>query len=116
MDRPERPAPRLEGARCAACGGPVPEANLRVLARRDDLAFVEVDCPICRTTGLAILVGEAGSDGGPTGWEAPPIAAEDVEAVRQFLAGYHGDVRGLFGRSRPADRRTAGDESRGSAA
>jgi hypothetical protein len=116
MDRPERTAPRLDGARCAACGGPVPEANLRILARRDDLAFVEVDCPSCRSAGLAMLVGDAGRQDGPVGWEAPPIDLDDVEAIRRFLAGYRGDVHGLFTEAGPADRRPAAGESRGSAA
>jgi hypothetical protein len=116
MDRTERNAPRLDGACCAACGGPVPEANLRVLARRDDLAFVEVDCPSCRSAGLAMVVGDGGRQEGPIGWEAPPIDFEDVEAIRRFLAGYRGDVHGLFGETGPADRRPARGESHGSAA
>jgi hypothetical protein len=115
MDRPERTAPRLEGARCAACGGSVPEANLTVLARRDDLAFVEVDCPACRSAGLAILIGDAGRRDRASDWDVPPIGLEDVEAVRLFLAGYVGDVHGLFGGGGPTGRRTA-DGSRGSAA
>jgi hypothetical protein len=116
MDRPERIAPRLEGARCAACGGPVPAVNLRILARRDDLAFVEVACPACRSAGLAIVVGATGTLDGPIDWEAPAIAADDVAAVHEFLAGYRGDVHGLFAGSRRVERGPSGGDSHGSAA
>jgi hypothetical protein len=63
-----------------------------------------------------MVVGDGGRQEGPIGWEAPPIDFEDVEAIRQFLAGYRGDVHGLFGETGPADRRPARGESHGSAA
>jgi hypothetical protein len=97
MDRRDRLGPRLEGALCAACRAPVDSDRLRVLAHRDDLAFVEVACRACGTWGLAFVLGPTapGLDG-PVDPEAPPISIADVNAVGEFLAGYRGDVAGLF--------------------
>jgi len=117
MNRRDRFAPRPGAARCAACGAPVPRAGVRILARRDDLAFVEVACPACGTSGLVIVAGPAGAFDGSIDWEAPAIAAADVAAVREFLAGYHGDIRGLFAaRGQAAEPRPGRGDSHGSAA
>lgn len=66
---------------------------------------------------LAIAVGADGPLDGVTDWEAPAISADDVEAIRGFLAVYEGDVDGLFARDGQAGRRRGpvGDSS-GSAA
>ena len=102
------------GVDCAACGGLVPNDRIRVLARRDDIAFVEIHCPACRSESLGIVVAtddEAGGDDrddltsddgiavgpgriygefGPGDVErfrgAMPIAAADVDLVRDLLA------------------------------
>jgi len=41
-----------DGVDCAACGQFVPTDRIRVLARRDDIAFVEIHCPSCRSESL----------------------------------------------------------------
>ncbi len=102
------------GVDCAACGGLVPNDRIRVLARRDDIAFVEIHCPACRSESLGIVV--AADDGGRPGAdagvavgpglaygefgpddlerfrEAEPIGLADVDLVRDLLA-----RRGLAG-------------------
>jgi hypothetical protein len=102
------------GVDCAACGGLVPNDRIRVLARRDDIAFVEIHCPACRSESLGIVV--AADDGGRPGdddgvavgpglaygefgpddlerfREAEPIGLADVDLVRDLLA-----RRGLAG-------------------
>ena len=45
------------GVGCAACGELVPTDRVRVLARRDDIAFVEIQCAACRSESLAIVMG-----------------------------------------------------------
>ena len=40
------------GVGCAACGELVPTDRVRILARRDDLVFVEIACPGCRSDSL----------------------------------------------------------------
>jgi hypothetical protein len=103
------------GVDCAACGQVVPTDRIRVLASRDDIAFVEIDCPSCRSESLGIVI--AGARGEPTAVgpglvygefgpgdeerfrEALPIGPADVDRVHQLLA--HGDLRALVGSSDP---------------
>ena len=98
MDPRDRQPPFANGVDCAVCGRSVPVDGIRVLARREDLTFVELACAGCRSETLGIIVaGEAGQpDGAPYGEflpadhvrfrEALPIGADDVEAVRDVLA------------------------------
>ena len=94
------------GVDCAACGDTVPTDRIRILARRDDIVFVEVACAACRSESLGIVI--AGGDdldealeadqAAPVGYgeflpgdvdrfrEAGPIGATDVEVVRRLLA------------------------------
>jgi hypothetical protein len=92
------------GIDCAACGEFVPPARVRVLARRDDLAFVEIACPACRSDSLGIVLSTAVPDREATAvgpgrrygeWgpgdeerfrESPPIGIADLERVRSLLA------------------------------
>ena len=106
------------GVACAACGEHVPGDRIRVLAQRDDLVFVEVDCPACRSESLGIVIGALDDDAvapepvmagrmygefGPNDDDrfrfARPIDAGDVTAVRQLLAA--GDLRALLGGTEP---------------
>jgi hypothetical protein len=72
---------------------------MRVLAERDDLAFVESPCAGCGATMLEMIeLGPGPTGTGPVGPpvdEAPPIRTDDVRAMRRFLAGWQGDLRTL---------------------
>ena len=113
MDPRDRPFLLPDGATCTACGAAVPTGRIRTLARRDDLAFVELDCPACGSSAIGLLLALAGPDGTPfldVGEDPPPptptrrserrpaITAADVEAVRTDLAAWHGDLVGWLGR------------------
>jgi hypothetical protein len=96
------------GVDCGACGQVVPLERIRVLASRDDLTFVELDCPGCRSESLGIVVG-ADAIGGYGEFlpaddarfrEALPIGPDDIIAVRELLA--RGDLDALVGPSRDA--------------
>ncbi|HEX5823393.1 MAG TPA: hypothetical protein VFY18_02945 [Candidatus Limnocylindrales bacterium] len=98
------------GVDCAACGNFVPTERIRVLARRDDIAFVEIDCPACRSESLGIVIaGEDHNDVAPYGEfgppdeerfrEALPIGPDDVHRVHDLLA--RGDLAALVGRREP---------------
>jgi hypothetical protein len=89
-----------DGADCAACGRPVPVEATRVLAQREDLAFVELGCEACGSVSLAIRLGLGGSPTGEPWTDGSPasIGADDVLDMHLFLAGYRGDLRGLVGR------------------
>ena len=105
------------GVGCAACGDLVPGDRIRILARRDDLAFVEIACPACHSESLGIVVGTAAADDGAVPVMAPgpygefgpddvdrfhaagPIGADDVSVVRRLLA--DGDLAALLGPTEP---------------
>ncbi|OGO58383.1 MAG: hypothetical protein A2Z32_09240 [Chloroflexi bacterium RBG_16_69_14] len=104
---------------CTACGASVPTGRIRILARRDDLAFVELDCPDCGSEALGLLMASA-TDGEPildVATDAPamspsagastlrPISEADVEAVRRDLATWDGDLVGWLDTLDGGDRR-----------
>ncbi len=111
MHAHERLRALLAATGCTACGGPLEADRIRVLAERDDLAFVELPCAGCGSTALA-MVTRTGSDAPvadlqgeaepflpaetlPDG--APPIDEGDVRAMRELLRGHRGDLRSLLG-------------------
>ena len=108
MDPRDHPRPLPDGAPCTACGAPVPTGRIRILARRDDLAFVELACLACGSAA-ARPPDAAGRPGGEPILDVPrrsrasrsarartvrPITAADVEAVRDDLAAWDGDLVG----------------------
>jgi hypothetical protein len=111
MDPRDRLRPLPDGVGCTVCGVLVPPDRIRILAHRDDLAFVELACPGCSSATLGLLLSppEAGgepfldvapagrthADGGPRG-DGGPISVLDVHAMRDLLAGWNGDLRTLL--------------------
>jgi hypothetical protein len=105
------------GVGCAACGDLVPGDRIRILARRDDLAFVEIACPACHSESLGIVVGPRPEDAPPEAVTAfgaygefgpgdvdrfraaGPIDADDMSVVRRLLA--DGDLAALLGPTEP---------------
>ena len=98
-----------DGVRCTACGAPVPTGRIRILARRDDVAFVELACTECGSSALGLLVPGASADadlvldvaadapvGVPTTRPATirPISQADVAALRADLDAWDGDLVG----------------------
>lgn len=115
-----------DGVDCAACGEFVPTDGIRVLARRDDIAFVEIHCPGCRSESLGIVIaadpdgdrdlpdadggdavavgpGHAYGEFGPRDRErfrdALPIGSGDLEIVHELLA--RGGLAALVDGSEP---------------
>ncbi|MDQ3128232.1 MAG: hypothetical protein M3Q66_07235 [Chloroflexota bacterium] len=66
------------GVGCAACGELVPTDRVRVLARRDDIAFIEIDCAACRSESLGIVLGPSPADT-PVSDSAPAIVHADAD-------------------------------------
>jgi hypothetical protein len=120
MDPRDRPRPLRDGASCTACGASVPTSEIRILAQRDDVAFVELDCPACQSTTLALLI-EPGEDAGASTLDVAddsadarmrpvraipgPITEQDVEALRRDLAEWDGDLVGWLDALDRGDRR-----------
>jgi hypothetical protein len=110
MDPSGRPRPIPDGATCTACGAPVPTGRIRILATRDDLAFVELVCDDCGSAALGLLLAAGAPGDGPVldvAADGPgpvaqtlslgrsrPIDAADVEAMRLDLAAWRGDLVG----------------------
>ena len=106
----DRPSPLPDGASCTACGAPVPTGRIRLLASRDGLAFVRLVCDDCGSAAIGLLVDDATGDGhvldlaadGTPAARSPGtgarITAEDVDAVRQALADWTGDLVGWLER------------------
>jgi hypothetical protein len=115
MHAHERLRALLAATGCTACGGPLEADRIRVLAERDDLAFVELPCASCGSAALAVVTGAgtgeprvdlaagddlAGDDlaGDADGTSsAPPIDEDDVLAMRELLRSHRGDLRSLLG-------------------
>lgn len=90
-----------DGLRCTVCDERVPVDRVRLLAWRDDLAFLSIDCGACLSTTLGFIVAGQADDApadDPAAAEAAPITSDDVLDMHQFLATWRGDLSGLLGR------------------
>jgi len=83
------------GHRCTVCGERVPGARVKLLAWRDDLAFLQLECTACLSTTLGFVLG--GQTDEPTQPSpADPISSDDVLDMHQLLATWRGDLAGLL--------------------
>src|SRR5262245_50582009 len=101
MDPQDHLLARPDGMRCTVCDEPVPADRIRLLARRDDLAFLQLDCDACLSTSLGFVV-----DGAMDGEAVPqpdPITSDDVLDMHELLAAWRGDLTGLLALDRRAD-------------
>jgi len=119
MDPRDRLQPFANGVDCAVCGGLVPMNRIRILARRDDLAFLELTCAACQSESLGIVVAGRSEGPGPRPVygefeladdtrfrHLPPIGADDLLVARDLLRA--GGIDALVGRD-------SNDPDRGSA-
>jgi len=96
---------------CAACGQPYGESQVRLIAQREELFFVDLACPHCGSQAVAIVsiqleddvaqmeghrlvVGPA--DGADEQPPAPAISVDDVLDVHALLADFDGDIERLM--------------------
>jgi len=97
----------LDGLVCAVCDGPVTAGSVHVLAHREGLAFVQLDCGACRSTTLAFLLdgnSELRADA-PAGGRGEAVNADDVLDMHVFLRGWRGGLADLVGGATGTDRR-----------
>ena len=121
---------QLTSFTCPACGRRYRGSKIRLLAERDGLFFVDLDCARCGSHTVAIVTVEIddttasiteisdlslSTDELPEhlGEELPagaaPVTADDVLEMHEFLSLFRGDVSQLF---RQGARRTDGAERR----
>ena len=108
MDRQDDLRALMDGLTCTVCDEPVPPAGIRLLASRDDLVFLQLDCRTCASTTLGfVMTGNRDDDpleaADAVDPEAPPISADDVLDMYQLLAGWSGDLASLLGDGALAD-------------
>jgi hypothetical protein len=84
-----------DGLRCTVCDERVPATGVRLLAWRDDLAFLQIDCDACASTTLGFVLDGRADEPAPVR-EGPPISTDDLLDMHQFLATWRGDLAGLL--------------------
>ena len=115
MDPQDHLRALLDGVGCTVCEERVPADQIRLLARRDDLLFLQVDCRTCGSTSLGFIADELPATEADPGAGAAAVSADDVLDMHDLLEGWTGDLRSLvrgagtpgLDRSRPG-RRQAG--------
>lgn len=112
MDPLDHLDPLPEGLRCGVCDEPVPVARIRLLARRDDLAFLEIDCAACSSATLGFVLDGRLDEAMPAAADRPPIDADDVLDMHQLLAGWQGDLAGLLDGPEPSVEAAPGQGGR----
>ena len=95
-----------DGLRCTVCDERVPTERLRLLAWREELVFLQIDCGACLSTTLGFVVSGAGDEPLEPP-QPPPITSDDVLDMHQFLASWRGDLGALLesDRGRPEPSR-----------
>ena len=95
-----------DGHRCTVCEERVPADRVKLLAWREDIAFLQLDCGACLSTTLGFVLAGVGDEPAPVRGRQP-ISSDDVLDMHQFLASWRGDLSGLLGsdRGRPEPSR-----------
>jgi len=130
MDGPDWLRTQLTSFTCPACGRRYRGSKIRLLAERDGLFFVDLDCARCGSHTVAIVTVEIDETSASItdisdislnvedlpehlGEELPAgaalVTADDVLEMHEFLAAFRGDIDQLF---RHGSRRTDGAERR----
>ena len=115
MNDPEWLRGQLTSFTCPACGRRYRDGRINLLAERDGLYFVDLDCSRCGSRTVAIVTVESEdaeatvadvSDvlgesipehlGEPLPAAAALVTADDVLEMHEFLIGFRGNVSALF--------------------
>ncbi|MEX2547520.1 MAG: hypothetical protein WD830_06975 [Chloroflexota bacterium] len=125
MDGPDWLRTQLTSFICPACGRRYRGSKIRLLAERDGLFFVDLDCARCGSHTVAIVTVEIdettasiteisdlslSTDELPEhlGEELPVgaalVTADDVLEMHEFLARFQGDVSHLFRQDAPGSQ------------
>lgn len=96
----------IASIKCAVCGQRYEVANINILGHQQDLWFLRVFCPGCRTQGLVAAVikeerkGETLSELTPEErrhfFRSEPVSVDDMLDMHNFLKSFDGDFEELF--------------------
>jgi hypothetical protein len=90
---------RLDDAACGACREPATRERTRLVARRDDLVFLELQCLACASVTLSFVFTDGAAMPEAVRLAgASPVTAADVRDMRQHLAAWQGDLKSLLDR------------------
>jgi hypothetical protein len=101
---------QLSAFSCSSCGRSYRPSQIRVLAQREELFFVKLSCRGCGTHSVAIVTIQV-DEGEPAQLDAgdlqeplehapdgdSAVTGEYLLEMHDFLRGFDGDFRGLFG-------------------
>jgi hypothetical protein len=104
MDPTDHLRALLDGVTCTVCEDRVPADRIRLLAWREDLAFLEIDCGACQSTSLGFVMTQASPSEPVANRDAAPISSDDVLDMHEFLARWDGDLAAAL---RRADRKVS---------
>jgi hypothetical protein len=99
MDPQDHLIQRPDGL-CAVCGDSVPPDDVRLLARRDDLAFLQIRCGCGSTTLAFVMAGAidiAAAEASPGSDSRSPVSSDDVLDMHTLLESWQGGIRELLG-------------------
>jgi predicted RNA-binding Zn-ribbon protein involved in translation (DUF1610 family) len=117
MDGPDWLKTQLTSFTCPACGRRYRGSKIRLLAERDGLFFVDLDCARCGSHTVAIVTVEIDDStasiteisdltlstdelpphlGEDLPVAAAPVTPDDVLEMHEFLVAFDGDFGGLF--------------------
>jgi len=102
----------LDGIGCTVCDEPVAADRIRLLARRDDLLFLQINCARCGSSSLGFIADGHVRPEAARLSERPAITADDVLDMHDVLEAWTGDLVGLLGRSPTPPDPGAGRRSR----
>lgn len=95
MDPLDHLGTRLDGHQCTVCDAAVPADRVKLLAWREDLCFLQLDCADCMSTTLGfVMASQSETEEHPV--PAAPISSDDVLDMHQLLATWRGDLTGLL--------------------
>lgn len=97
----------LATMKCGMCGNHYQSGNVNILGRKEDLWFLSVFCPSCKSQGLVAAVVKEGKvtevlteltpDEQKRLASATPLSSDDLMDMHSFLRDFDGDFRSLFG-------------------
>lgn len=92
----------LSNMKCGACGQRYETANINILGHREDLWFLSIYCPSCKSHGFVAAVIKEGklpeiitelTEAERAKFSAtPPIDSDDVLDMHNFLEEFGGDL------------------------
>ena len=96
----------LANMKCGVCGHNYESANVNVIGHREDLWFVTVFCPSCKSKGLVAaivtedkqleVITELTESERTKFSDAPQVDSDDVLDMHSFLNKFGGDFSSLF--------------------